>query len=201
MSQTNKISLRERIASGLEKWSNKTNSKKSEQASRFWKENPFSVYRTKAREMILNAFSNSEEEQTAEAIAWAIEQAVYDNHFLSSYEKYAQKVRLLARYICQRSSVFLTLDPCLVAGMTPQELNQIITEKESQKEEVEIPVITNEEHKNKLQQIMNTKSEHACRKCKSFETDYTTANTRSGDEGATVFFRCNNCGHKWRERG
>lgn len=37
-----------------------------------------------------------------------------------------------------------------------------------------------------------------CGKCKSTKTDYTTMQTRSADEPATVFASCRNCGHRWK---
>jgi DNA-directed RNA polymerase subunit M/transcription elongation factor TFIIS len=37
-----------------------------------------------------------------------------------------------------------------------------------------------------------------CGKCKSLKTDYTTMQTRSADEPATVFASCRNCGNRWR---
>ncbi len=37
-----------------------------------------------------------------------------------------------------------------------------------------------------------------CRKCKSTKTDYTTMQTRSADEPATVFASCRNCGNRWK---
>jgi DNA-directed RNA polymerase subunit M/transcription elongation factor TFIIS len=37
-----------------------------------------------------------------------------------------------------------------------------------------------------------------CGKCKSTKTDYTTMQTRSADEPATVFASCRACGNRWR---
>ena len=37
-----------------------------------------------------------------------------------------------------------------------------------------------------------------CGRCKSTKTDYTTMQTRSADEPATVFASCRNCGNRWR---
>lgn len=37
-----------------------------------------------------------------------------------------------------------------------------------------------------------------CRKCGSHQTDNYSMQTRSADEGMTVFVRCLNCGNRWR---
>jgi len=37
-----------------------------------------------------------------------------------------------------------------------------------------------------------------CGRCKSTKTDYTTMQTRSADEPATVFASCRICGNRWR---
>lgn len=42
------------------------------------------------------------------------------------------------------------------------------------------------------------KSTTKCPKCKSWYTEYTTAQTRSADEPSTLFFLCTDCEHRWR---
>lgn len=37
-----------------------------------------------------------------------------------------------------------------------------------------------------------------CGKCKKFDIDIRQLQTRSGDEGMTVYATCNNCGNRWR---
>jgi DNA-directed RNA polymerase subunit M/transcription elongation factor TFIIS len=37
-----------------------------------------------------------------------------------------------------------------------------------------------------------------CGKCKEKDVSVTTAQTRSGDEGITLFLTCNNCGNQWK---
>jgi transcription elongation factor S-II len=37
-----------------------------------------------------------------------------------------------------------------------------------------------------------------CGRCKSLKTEYTTMQTRSADEPATVFASCRQCGNRWR---
>jgi hypothetical protein len=37
-----------------------------------------------------------------------------------------------------------------------------------------------------------------CGKCKERDVSVTTAQTRSGDEGITLFLTCNNCGNQWK---
>lgn len=41
-------------------------------------------------------------------------------------------------------------------------------------------------------------SDIACKKCRAFTVEITEKQTRSGDEGATVFYRCTSCGTKWK---
>lgn len=38
----------------------------------------------------------------------------------------------------------------------------------------------------------------ACGKCKSRKTAYTSFQLRSADEPMTLFFNCNDCGHRWK---
>ncbi len=40
-----------------------------------------------------------------------------------------------------------------------------------------------------------------CKKCKSWHVHSTSENTRSGDEGVTVFAQCADCPASWVERG
>ncbi len=37
-----------------------------------------------------------------------------------------------------------------------------------------------------------------CKKCQSWYSDFTTAQTRGADEPSTLFFRCLECDHRWR---
>lgn len=37
-----------------------------------------------------------------------------------------------------------------------------------------------------------------CKKCKSWDTEWTTMQTRGADEAATIFARCNNCKRNWK---
>ena len=39
---------------------------------------------------------------------------------------------------------------------------------------------------------------YKCRKCNERDVAVTTAQTRSGDEGITLFLTCNNCGNQWK---
>ena len=41
-------------------------------------------------------------------------------------------------------------------------------------------------------------SEHQCTKCKSHKVLTTQEQIRSGDEGATTMYNCQNCSHSWR---
>lgn len=44
----------------------------------------------------------------------------------------------------------------------------------------------------------DSKGMFKCRRCKSEDTSYTMAQTRSADEPMTVFVTCNNCSNRWR---
>ena len=39
---------------------------------------------------------------------------------------------------------------------------------------------------------------YKCGKCKERDVSVSTAQTRSGDEGITLFLTCNNCGNQWK---
>lgn len=49
-------------------------------------------------------------------------------------------------------------------------------------------------------QVVNVKTTemYLCEKCKQRKTKYWKAQTRSGDEGYTIFIECQVCGHEWR---
>jgi hypothetical protein len=44
----------------------------------------------------------------------------------------------------------------------------------------------------------NGSQHYKCRKCNERDVAVTTAQTRSGDEGITLFLTCNNCGNQWK---
>lgn len=46
-------------------------------------------------------------------------------------------------------------------------------------------------------QVKNTINEY-CPVCKSDNVNVVQKQTRSGDEGATNFYTCLDCGHRWR---
>ena len=43
-----------------------------------------------------------------------------------------------------------------------------------------------------------TTSHFKCSKCKKREVTYVEVQLRAGDEGSTLLFTCQSCGHKWR---
>ena len=45
-----------------------------------------------------------------------------------------------------------------------------------------------------------TENEYQCKKCTSRRVARSTKQTRSADEGASVFLRCTACGNRWGER-
>lgn len=61
--------------------------------------------------------------------------------------------------------------------------NKVVVIDEKTKEEVEaLPII-----------------EKKCPECGHRKAAWWTQQTRSGDEAPTRFYKCKNCGHKWRE--
>lgn len=63
-------------------------------------------------------------------------------------------------------------------------------------------IIANEEAKMKnayeIQEVAMT-DQIICGKCKKRNVSYREKQTRSGDEGMTVFYKCIDCGHTWRQ--
>ncbi len=80
------------------------------------------------------------------------------------------------------------IDPSTVAQLKPQELNPEQYEKITKKKELE------EYNKN------NTASTDIfqCSKCKNRKCKVTEKQTRAGDEPATTFVECLECGNVWR---
>ena len=74
-----------------------------------------------------------------------------------------------------------------VANLKPQELNPEKYEKVTKKKEIE--------EKNKTQSSTDI---YTCSKCKKRRCKTEERQTRAGDEPATVFVECLECGNKWR---
>lgn len=79
------------------------------------------------------------------------------------------------------------IDPSQVAHLKPQELNPEKYEKVTKKKELE------EINKNQASTDIYT-----CSKCKKKRCRTEEKQTRAGDEPATVFVECLECGNKWR---
>jgi DNA-directed RNA polymerase subunit M/transcription elongation factor TFIIS len=55
-------------------------------------------------------------------------------------------------------------------------------------------------HKKQMKQVqLKTTDMFKCNRCKERKCIYTTAQTRSADESATIFIECVNCGLKWKQ--
>jgi DNA-directed RNA polymerase subunit M/transcription elongation factor TFIIS len=78
-----------------------------------------------------------------------------------------------------------------LSEMTPTELNP--------GKYVEIINKIKEKDKLMFEKRATVGSKHfKCGKCKEKDVAVTTAQTRSGDEGITLFLTCNNCGNQWK---
>ena len=80
------------------------------------------------------------------------------------------------------------IDPSKIATLKPQELNPEKYEKITKKREVE------EENLNKKAST----DLYQCSKCKKKKCIVTEKQTRAGDEPATTFVECVECGNVWR---
>ena len=80
------------------------------------------------------------------------------------------------------------IDPITVASLRPQELNPDKYEKITKKKELE------EFNKNNKASTDSFK----CSKCKKRRCVVTEKQTRAGDEPATTFVECLECGYVWR---
>ena len=78
-------------------------------------------------------------------------------------------------------------DPLLVASLKPQELNPEKYEKITKKKELE------EYNKNNKASTDIFK----CSKCKKRKCSISEKQVRAGDEPATTFVKCLECGHSW----
>ncbi|KAI1333061.1 transcription factor S-II-domain-containing protein [Xylariaceae sp. FL0255] len=52
-----------------------------------------------------------------------------------------------------------------------------------------------EKHKVSTEALANTE----CEKCGSTTVRFSEAQLRSADEGSTIFYTCNDCGHRWND--
>ncbi|KAF7845653.1 hypothetical protein BT93_L1416 [Corymbia citriodora subsp. variegata] len=55
----------------------------------------------------------------------------------------------------------------------------------------EVQTLTEEDHQT------DARIKETCEKCGKEEVRYYTLQLRSADEGSTVFYTCDGCGHKW----
>ena len=78
--------------------------------------------------------------------------------------------------------------------MTSEELYPEIKEEDIRKIKEEEALI---EKFNKLK-LEKANSIYTCGKCKQNKVEYKQVQTRSADEGMSVFCTCLNCGNKWR---
>ena len=81
-----------------------------------------------------------------------------------------------------------TIDPETIAQLKPQELNPEKYEKITKKKELE------EYNKNNKASTDIFK----CSKCKKRKCKVEEKQVRAGDEPATTFVECQECGHQWR---
>ena len=52
----------------------------------------------------------------------------------------------------------------------------------------------------RMPQVSTTDAMYRCSRCKSTDISVVMRQVRSADEGASAFFTCNSCGHKWHSR-
>ena len=50
-----------------------------------------------------------------------------------------------------------------------------------------------------LRQLKSKTTSVTCGKCKSNQIEFYQKQTRSGDEGMTIFYSCTKCGKNWRQ--
>lgn len=53
---------------------------------------------------------------------------------------------------------------------------------------------------NKSTQEKKQESVFQCSKCKNYDVTFREKQTRSTDEGASIYFNCNTCGNKWYQK-
>lgn len=74
--------------------------------------------------------------------------------------------------------------------------------EERKRAEEEVMLDWSKKHRDKQLQSAGIKSggrgQFQCKKCKSWDTDYTQKQTRSADEPMTTFAVCIECGYRWR---
>jgi DNA-directed RNA polymerase subunit M/transcription elongation factor TFIIS len=161
-----------------------------------WHESKGYKLRENSRTLLIGAFckkiptefSESVEEYTTlvNSIVWALESSIYDNYFVFTPKTYSQTVRSLVRHIPSNPIKFLTTDPTFTATM---QVNEMVGDYQNRRVFVE-PV--------KQTDIFGGKGENKCPKCRSINTNYTTAQLSKGDEATTVLKYCEDCGHKWK---
>lgn len=83
------------------------------------------------------------------------------------------------------------MDPLALAKMSPEELNPHINQ--AVRDQIQV----------RLDQKIKIKTNrmYRCGNCKQNETQVKEIQTRSGDEGATLFITCIHCHHRWRIYG
>lgn len=114
------------------------------------------------------------------------EKALYSNEIFIKI--YKEKLKLLLYSLLNnnnlKSDIKKTDEPHKFAFMTEFELNQIKFDDEIENDLKELKIATNM---------------FICPSCGKNKCIYVEKQTRSADEGATLFITCLKCNHKWKE--
>lgn len=140
------------------------------------------IFNKKISEKIEESIYNfSEQYSENQGTPFLIEQ-IYNDKFEEIFCNFQNKSNQLVEDIKNGKT-----DPLLVANLKPQELNPEKYEKITKKKELE------EYNKNNKASTDIFK----CSKCKKRKCSISEKQVRAGDEPATTFVKCLECGHSW----
>lgn len=152
-------------------------------------------------------------------LAEEIEEILFENFFVKYINEYTSRIRhliFLSIYYPNQFVEFITILSQCVEYSAKKDIilewscNSDRIASDDEKVPIKIPQLGEKWIDQNLQftekdpylQIFknNSKGEIACKRCRSFDVTYTSAQTRSADEAESNFYTCHNpkCGYKWK---
>lgn len=156
--------------------------------------------RLKARRMLAKALETHVENEDV----FLAEHTTFHCLYWRSRVLYCRKIRQLAFNLQRNAKEILSYTPTLWPFLDADQLSQgtpVALQREEIRRKLSTFVKPKEVGEGEVDEQRHTKETTLvgkCRHCRSYNTDFYELQTRSADEGMTVFKFCRDCGKKWK---